>query len=297
MIKKLLVIALACGAGYFLYTRVWEMYLRPGGPPPSLTRTGPIEPAKPLVFATVAQAQRAATMRYPALAVARSEFHKAYTTRYSRYMQDHPNYFKNTSWPLQLAAEVNQALPVPPPPRNFTAALDAAKGVPSMVLGIGDAFSLAELEEAKAKAIAEKKPLGFIMVWGQFFGARPANTRHEGGESATVHFYMAFRDTLVLVFVRHEGELDKVPDAVQEGFGGPDEGGFAPNMAVVDATASEFIVEIPLGGDHSDGPKRDAVFTEGAAKITTWLASHPDAVAKTGVKGLLDKVMHPSSSP
>jgi len=296
MFKKLLVIALACGAGYFLYTRVWAMYFRPGGPPPSLTRTGPVVPPKPLVFTTVAQAQRAAAMRYPALTVAGSEFNKAYTTRYGRYMQDHPNYFTNTAWPLQLAAEIGQAVPAPAPPRNFTAALEAAKTAPAMVLELGDAFSLAELEDAKAKAIAEKKPLGFIMVWGQFFGSRPTNTRNQGGDSAMVHFYMGFRDTLVLVFVRHEGELEKVPDAVQEGFGGPDEGGFAPNMAVVDATATEFIVEIPLGGDHADGARRDAVFGEGAAKIETWLAGHSDAVAKTGLKGLLDKVLHPLKS-
>jgi len=142
---------------------------------------------------------------------------------------------------------------------------------------LSDAFSLSQLEAAKAKARAEHKPLGFLMVWGQFFGEE-ADTRSRGGAPGLAHFYRAFNSNLVLVFVRHETELGSVPDAVKQGFNGPDEGGFAPNMAVVDATATEFIVEIPYGGNESNGAKRDQVFGAGAAKIDRWLATHPYAM-------------------
>lgn len=81
---------------------------------------------------------------------------------------------------------------------------------------------------------------------------------------------------MVLVFVRHETELGKVPAAVNKGFRGPDEGGFAPNMAVTDATATEFIVEIPTRG--KDGPGRDPQFAAGAEKINAWMDTHPDAL-------------------
>lgn len=158
-------------------------------------------------------------------------------------------------------------------------ALNAAKSAPQTTLKLTDAFSLSQIEQAKAKAQAERKPLGFVMVWGQFFDKK-ASTRGRGSEAALAHFYHAFKDTLVLVFVRHENELGLVPDAVKKGFNGPDEGGFAPNMAVVDATASEFIVEIPMGGGSSDGPKRDEVFRTLTPKIDQWLASHPTASAK-----------------
>jgi hypothetical protein len=80
--------------------------------------------------------------------------------------------------------------------------------------------------------------------------------------------------------VRHESELGLVPNAVKQGFNGPDEGGFAPNMAVVDATATEFIVEIPMGGGSSDGAKRDEVFRALTPKINQWLATHPSASVK-----------------
>ena len=122
------------------------------------------------------------------------------------------------------------------------------------------------------------------MVWGQYFGNDNVDWRRRGGPSGTAHFYRAFKDALVLVYVRHETELGAVPDAVKQGFNGPDEGGFAPNMAVVDASAQEFIVEIPYGGNGSTGAVRDEVFTKGAQKIEQWLAYHPDAMATPAAK-------------
>jgi len=121
------------------------------------------------------------------------------------------------------------------------------------------------------------------MVWGSQFG-EDIDTRSRGSASALAHFYRAFNNNLVLVFVRHETELDSVPAAVKQGFSSPDEGGWSPNMAVVDATASEFIVEIPMGGKDAKGEMRDQVFAAGAAKIDQWLATHPFAVAAPAAK-------------
>ena len=180
---------------------------------------------------------------------------------------------------VEDAARAMLVAPPQPSPAvaNVTAAISYAKNAAPIALMANDAYSLDQLDDAKAKAQAGKKPLGFIMVWGEFFGKR-ADPRSTGSISALAHFYRAFESTLVLVFVRHETELNSVPDAVKKGFKGPDEGGFAPNMAVVDATASEFIVEIPMGGGSADGKKRDEIFTAGAAKIEKWLAAHPRAV-------------------
>lgn len=158
---------------------------------------------------------------------------------------------------------------------RFSGPLFAALHGPSMRLELSSAFSLAQLDQAKAAAQAQKKPLGFLMVWGQFFD-READPRGKGSNEALVHFYEAFHQNLVLVFVRHESELGLVPPAVAKGFNGPDEGGYAPNMAVTDATATEFIVEIPFRA--LDGAGRDPLFAEGAAKIDVWLATHPDAL-------------------
>lgn len=163
-------------------------------------------------------------------------------------------------------------------PDRFTKGLEDAKIAPPAPMRMTYAFGLDRLDAAKAKAQREHKPLGFIMVWDQYFEKR-ATTRVHGGPNALLHFYEAFKDSLVLVFVHHENELDKVPRAVAYGFQSPDEGGYAPNMAVVDATASEFIVEIPCAGPRGGGAERDAVFKMAAAKIQAWTNAHPSAMA------------------
>ena len=120
------------------------------------------------------------------------------------------------------------------------------------------AFSLDHLEAAKIKAKAEKKMIGFILEWDTMLV--PARPLERGSQSGLAHFYDVFNDGLVLVFVRHESELNNVPDAVKQGFNGPEEGGFAPNMAVVTADCSQFVCEVPYGGDKSNGAIREKIF-------------------------------------
>jgi hypothetical protein len=127
------------------------------------------------------------------------------------------------------------------------------------------AFTLGQLELAKKKAKAEKKLIGFIMVWDQFYV--PARPLEQGSDSGLAHFYDVFHNGLVLVFVRHESELGDVPDAVKQGFNGPEEGGYAPNMAVVTADCSKYVCEIPYGGDKSNGGVREQIFREKIAVI------------------------------
>lgn len=158
---------------------------------------------------------------------------------------------------------------------HFSNSLINARDSMQMSLQLSNAFSLAQLDQAKAKAQAERKPIGFLMVWGQFFGPEE-DTRGSSSVSALMHFYQVFNNSLVLVFVRHETELSQVPPAVRKGFFGPDEGGFAPNMAVTDASATEFITEIPFRGLNGAG--RDPIFAQGAREIDQWWAAHPDAM-------------------
>lgn len=135
------------------------------------------------------------------------------------------------------------------------------------------AFSLDNLEAAKKKAKAEKKLIGFIMEWDSMLV--PAYPMGRGGsDSGLAHFYDVFNDGLVLVFVRHENELDKVPDAVKKGFFGPEEGGYAPNMAVVTADCSQFVCEIPFGGKGSTAQIREQTFRQKIAVIKKFIAAH-----------------------
>ncbi len=127
------------------------------------------------------------------------------------------------------------------------------------------AFSLDQLDAAKKKAKDEKKLIGFVMVWDSFY--IPSHPMGPGSNGALAHFYDVFHNNLVLVFVRHEDELDKVPDAVKQGFSGPEEGGYAPNMAVVSTDCSQFVCEIPEGGKESNGQIREKIFREKIAVI------------------------------
>jgi hypothetical protein len=137
------------------------------------------------------------------------------------------------------------------------------------------AFSLDNLEAARKKAKDEKKLLGFIMEWDSFFV--PSHPMNRGSNSGLAHFYDVFHDNMVLVFVRHESELGKVPDAVKQGFNGPEEGGFAPNMAVVTADCSQFVCEIPYGGDQSNGRIREQIFRQKIAVIKKFIKAHDKA--------------------
>ena len=147
-------------------------------------------------------------------------------------------------------------------------------------LTLNSAYRLSSLEAAKKKAREEKKLLGFIMVWDMFF--QPAQPMGTHGPNSLAGFYTAFNNALVLVFVRHEDELGKVPAAVGQGFFGPDEGGWAPNMAVVTADCSQFVCEIPLGGEKSNGAIRESIFRAKIAEIKKFLES-PSALAPTPV--------------
>ncbi len=137
------------------------------------------------------------------------------------------------------------------------------------------AFSLDKLEAAKKKAKAENKLLGFIMEWDSMFV--PAYPMGQGSDCGLAHFYDVFHDNLVLVFVRHESELGNVPDAVKQGFNGPEEGGFAPNMAVVTPDCSKFVCEIPYGGNNSNGQIREQIFRQKIAVIKKFLETQQAA--------------------
>jgi hypothetical protein len=156
----------------------------------------------------------------------------------------------------------------------FEAGLALARQNRLMKLSLNSAFRLSNLEAAREKAVREHKPLGFIMVWDNMFGynSRPMGW---GSNDQLAHFFTVFNNSLVLVFVRHEDELNQVPDSVKQGFFSPAEGGHAPNMAVVSGDASKFICEIPLGlsaDGQSFGTNREVTFRADIPVIKKFLA-------------------------
>ena len=67
-------------------------------------------PAPTPAFATVAEAQRAAIERYPALSIGGSRLNAAFVARYKLYKQTRPEYFTESAWPMNLAEEVSRTV-------------------------------------------------------------------------------------------------------------------------------------------------------------------------------------------
>ena len=173
---------------------------------------------------------------------------------------------------LKLDAETQRKYNFEP----FAAGLARGKRARAVKLTYASAFRLHELEKAKAKATATGKPLGFIMMWDWFLG-EVGDPRKNGSPDQYAHFYHAFKDSCVLVNVRHEDELNKVPPAVGKGFFGPDEGGWSPNLCVTSPDVKDYICEIPVGGGGKDSTpaKRHEVFLAKIEVIKAYIAKNP----------------------
>jgi hypothetical protein len=65
-----------------------------------------IKTATASVQLTAAEAQREAVRRYPDLGVAGSKLNAAFVARYKLYQQQRPEYFRDNTWPIRLAEEV-----------------------------------------------------------------------------------------------------------------------------------------------------------------------------------------------
>jgi len=137
------------------------------------------------------------------------------------------------------------------------------------------AFSLDNLEAAKQKARAENKMIGFIVVWDQFFTNHPVRTMGKGSSDALAQFYTTFHTALVLVFVSHERELDKIPAAAKTGILGPEAGKFSPKMAVTTADGSQFVCFLPYGADEETGYQRETIFKQKIAEMKKFSGNAP----------------------
>ena len=136
------------------------------------------------------------------------------------------------------------------------------------------AFWLDDLEAAKQKAKAEKKMIGFVVVWDNFFG-KPAKTMGQGSPDALAQYYTTFHNALVLVFVSHERDAERVPPAGKRGLSGLKAGKFSPKMAVVTGDCSQYVCIVPYGEGTSTGYEREVIFKQKIAVIKKFASSPP----------------------
>jgi len=78
--------------------------------PPKLVPPKLTPPATIPHFKTVADAQKAAIGRHPDLGIKGSQMNTEFVARYKLYQQQHPEYFRDTSWPIRLADEIARDL-------------------------------------------------------------------------------------------------------------------------------------------------------------------------------------------
>ncbi len=124
-------------------------------------------------------------------------------------------------------------------------------------------YPLSRLPEAQQAALAQGKPVGFLLTWPIFFPGA-ANFHNSGSQDSTT-FYRAFKDQAVLVNVDHAtGEVDRVPKVARDAFHSPAEGGFAPCLCLTNPTFTRLIGIIPLWKHNAD---RDDSFNRFQALI------------------------------
>jgi hypothetical protein len=210
-------------------------------------------------------------LRSPALLASPAEL-QAYVSRRQAQAQ------------VAIAEQQADARATPPPrqaivlPDRFAESLEAAKTAPARAMSQDDAFTPDQLSDAMAKARSERKQLGFVVVSKKCFG-QAYTTRQTSGYAALLHFYEAFKEPLVLVFVPSEGQVP-IPEAAVRGVKAAAGGGLnVPYMVVLDAGATELVGVLPSGDTKADGEKRDELFKVGAAKLQEWLSYHPTAVS------------------
>jgi hypothetical protein len=161
---------------------------------------------------------------------------------------------------------------------RFMEGIRAAREVPEQPVQLTDAYSLDHLAEARAQAQLERKLMGFIQMTPAMLN-RPVTTRTAGPSATLLHFCRAFSKSMVLVFVPGTTKPNQLPPAVVAGLSAKEMNGIVPNMAVVDATATELVLPVPSGKDNkATGEDRDRTFIASAAIMQRWLSYHPLAI-------------------
>lgn len=144
-------------------------------------------------------------------------------------------------------------------------------------------FQLARLEEAKAKAVAEGKPLGFVVTWRSYWGPDMDPKAVGGSPGAMAHYHLVYDPLLVMVYVRHEDEYPRMPPGAAAGITGPKAGGWAPKMAITTPDAKTLIEMVPWGATKDGKPgglkERAAGFRAAWPPVETWYQANPDMAA------------------
>ncbi|MFM2092420.1 MAG: hypothetical protein RLZZ127_2909 [Planctomycetota bacterium] len=144
-------------------------------------------------------------------------------------------------------------------------------------------FALAQLADAKAKALREGKPLGFIVTWRNYWRADLDPRAAGDSGSAMAHYHLVYDPLVVLVHVRHEDEYGSMPPGAKAGILGPKAGGWAPKMAITTPDAMTLIEMVPAGvnkqGKLGGIKEREPVFRATWPAVEAWYQANPDMVA------------------
>ena len=152
-------------------------------------------------------------------------------------------------------------------------------------------YSVAQLREAQRTALAQGKPVGFLLTWPMYFPGAP--DFHRNASTSTTYFYRAFKDQAVLVNVNHAtGELDHLPRVALDAFHSPAEGGYAPCLCLTDPTFTRLIGIIPLWENPS---QREEYFARYHALIADKSAWWDAAAVQTAARA--DAAVPPAAAP
>jgi hypothetical protein len=124
-------------------------------------------------------------------------------------------------------------------------------------------YRMDQLEEAKRRAAAEDKPIGWIASYPEYL-APYAKIRGNGSHAATAYAIRAFQNETVLVFSDARTENHHEPKIVDEALHSPNPHYTVPGVVILTPALDKVICTAPFA---SDAKERIRIFTEALKKI------------------------------
>jgi hypothetical protein len=135
-------------------------------------------------------------------------------------------------------------------------------------------YRMSQLEQAKQRATAEGKPIGWIASYPEYLQPYP-NLLGKGSHAATAYAVRALQKETILVFSDGRTENHAEPRIVDEALHSPDPHYNIPGVIILTPSLDKIIAKIPYEADSQERIKK---FTDALKKIRdkdSWRQKEP----------------------
>ena len=124
-------------------------------------------------------------------------------------------------------------------------------------------YRMSQLEDAKKRAVAEGKPIGWIASYPEYL-APHENLMGNGSHAATAYAIRALQKETILIFSDARTENHQEPGIVDNALHSPNPHYTVPGVIILTPLLDKIICQAPFS---SDSQERIRIFTEALKKI------------------------------